>query len=148
MFEALFELMDLNMYTWIYITIRKLCETLLKGLWTVFFFFFIHMCNTIWICAMSRGPACWPAVATSGHLANLRSETWTVDTWHKLSYWIFSYLSCLQAPLTSVILHYFQWPWPWLKVTRSVQRKICQSSPNFCNYLVGMANIARLILFF
>ena len=35
----------------------------------------------------------------------------------------FSYLPCLQTPLTSTILYHFHWLWPSLRVTRSVHSK-------------------------
>ena len=57
-------------------------------------------------------------LCSSGWLAFL---CWTL---HKLFNQLFSYLQCLYTPLTSTILHLFQWPSPWVGVTRSAQNKI------------------------
>ena len=59
--------------------------------------------------------ASWPAV--------LRGKNFKAGDYAQSVQRIFSYQPCLWALLTSTVLYCCHWPWPYLGVTRSVQRK-------------------------
>ena len=51
------------------------------------------------------------------------AKTLTLSITLKLANQCFSCQPCTWVPLTSVILYEIQWPWPWLRVSRSAQKK-------------------------
>ena len=80
-------------------------------------------------------------------LAILFGKTSMPDIMYKLFNQIFSCLPFFWAPLTSIILYHFQWAWPWLEVTKSVDVHISTDRDEiWCGIEAFKLNMLMLLL--
>ena len=92
-----------------------------KLIWTQCAHFSITCFYTCDVSYWSMSPLCLSG--RTGSQPSCVRKTWTSGITRKRFNQIYSYLPCLEAPLTSAILYCFHWPWPFLGVTLSAQSK-------------------------